>query len=431
MRKHVVDEDVLTLARRRVAQVFDMYDVVAVSFSGGKDSTACLNLALEEARKRKADGRLPADYKLRAHFWDEEAIHPETIAYVNRVRELPDVDLLWLCAPIKHVNASSKSNPYWYPWAPEKRDVWCRDLPPSAVLEGDPRLGAFNREPHAEAVKFLYPASDGVTVGNILGLRADESFRRFKSMAHREKDNWISQEPEAPHIAACKPIYDWTTFDVWTAPKLLGWDWNRAYDVMGQAGIKPNSQRVCHPFGQQALSNLWVWRVCWPDLWERIVMRVPGAATAVRYSRSPLYASRVTTKEDDETWEEAILRALGRWSIDVQRAVSKRIKGEIVRHNRVHPGVPVPDTDPYIDLEKGVSSGVTWAFLHTVAVKGDLKGRMVAWDRVSHDYINDKRAEAWGEDWRITRRDVAARTVWDRSQREMVTPAEAKRRGIK
>ena len=84
LKKKTVDQDVYTAALERFHTLFDRFDKVVVSFSGGKDSTACLNLALEVARER---GALPLD----VYFWDEEAIHPETIEYVQRVAALPDV----------------------------------------------------------------------------------------------------------------------------------------------------------------------------------------------------------------------------------------------------------------------------------------------------------------------------------------------------
>jgi predicted phosphoadenosine phosphosulfate sulfurtransferase len=46
-----VDADVYTLALERSAYTFEHFDHVAVSFSGGKDSTAVLNVALEVARR--------------------------------------------------------------------------------------------------------------------------------------------------------------------------------------------------------------------------------------------------------------------------------------------------------------------------------------------------------------------------------------------
>jgi predicted phosphoadenosine phosphosulfate sulfurtransferase len=91
-KKKFTDQSVYEAARERMQHIFERFDRVVVSFSGGKDSTVCLQLALEEARKRN---RLP----LEVVFFDEEAIHPETIDYVERVRQMPDVKLYWYCLP--------------------------------------------------------------------------------------------------------------------------------------------------------------------------------------------------------------------------------------------------------------------------------------------------------------------------------------------
>lgn len=428
--KGEVEENVLDLARGRVAQVFDRFDLVTVSFSGGKDSGVCAHLAIAEMRRRKADGRLPQDYKLDMHFWDEEAIQPETIAFVERIAALPDVHMRWLCVPIKHVNACSKREPYWFPWAEEKRALWCREMPACAVTLAD--VPAFERIGHEDAVKFIYPKEDGRTVGVIFGIRADESMRRMNSVLFRAEDNWISYDGGARHLASCKPIYDWTTLDVWTAPHLFGWDWNRAYDSMARAGLTPNQQRVCHPYGQQALPMLWMWATCWPLLFDRILGRVDGAATAYRYSQSPLYASGGGQgRRGDETWEEAIAREIYRWDVSVRSGIAERITREIQRHRRLHPGVDVPDTEPYVDLRKGLSSGVTWSDLLLIATKGDLKKRITLHDKVSFDQINELRDKAWGPGWREQFPEIAAAVIWDPKTYTRVSIAEARRRGIR
>ena len=78
LKKEVVNKSVLDLAYERLNNVFDQFDTVSVSFSGGKDSTICLNLTLEVARQRN---RLPLDVV----HWDEEAIPYQTEEYVRRV----------------------------------------------------------------------------------------------------------------------------------------------------------------------------------------------------------------------------------------------------------------------------------------------------------------------------------------------------------
>ena len=72
-------ETVLQASLRRIRQAFDQADTVVVSFSGGKDSTVMLHLALQVAREL---GRLP----LKVMFYDEELVDPDTLAYINQVR---------------------------------------------------------------------------------------------------------------------------------------------------------------------------------------------------------------------------------------------------------------------------------------------------------------------------------------------------------
>jgi predicted phosphoadenosine phosphosulfate sulfurtransferase len=171
LKKKQIDQDVWTLALERTRRAYDLFDHIAVSFSGGKDSTTALHVALEIAAERN---RLPLD----VFFWDEEAIHPETIDYMRRVSQRDDVNLRWLCVPIKHRNACSRSSPWWFPWAQEDKDKWCRELPPEATTE----LPGFNRQTVPECNGFLFPKSMG-TIGIIMGIRAAESLRRYRSVA--------------------------------------------------------------------------------------------------------------------------------------------------------------------------------------------------------------------------------------------------------
>ena len=48
-KKRDIDKDVYTLALERINRTYDIFDNVVVMFSGGKDSTVCLNLTLQVA----------------------------------------------------------------------------------------------------------------------------------------------------------------------------------------------------------------------------------------------------------------------------------------------------------------------------------------------------------------------------------------------
>ena len=76
----------------RIEYFFDEFEEVIVGFSGGKDSTVTLNLALEVAEKKN---RLP----LKVLFIDQEAEWQGTIDYVKEVMYDNRVEPLWFQMP--------------------------------------------------------------------------------------------------------------------------------------------------------------------------------------------------------------------------------------------------------------------------------------------------------------------------------------------
>ena len=53
-KKQLQDQNVYDAALDRINYLYDRFDNIIVSFSGGKDSTALLNITLEVARKRNS-----------------------------------------------------------------------------------------------------------------------------------------------------------------------------------------------------------------------------------------------------------------------------------------------------------------------------------------------------------------------------------------
>ena len=92
VKKHL-EVDVLTASRERISYIFDSFERIIVSFSGGKDSTVMLHLAAEEARKR---GRI-----IGVMIVDLEAQYTATAEHLQKtVDEYADcIDLHWICLP--------------------------------------------------------------------------------------------------------------------------------------------------------------------------------------------------------------------------------------------------------------------------------------------------------------------------------------------
>jgi len=355
-KKQVIEEDVYTKAVERVNQLYDRFDKVVVSFSGGKDSTACLNVCLDVARER---GKLPLD----VYFWDEEAIHPTTIDYVRRVADSPEIRFKWLCIPVKHRNACSRIEPWWYPWEEAKRDVWVRDVPEDAITH----LDFFKKGDTVPDIAHKVYGREHGMIADVRGLRAGESLNRYRAVANKLVDNWIGG-PRDGYSCPVSPIYDWTTADVWLAPKMFGWDYNITYDIFEMSGISLDDQRVCPPYGEEPLRGLYQYAICFPEMWDKMIDRVKGAATAARYSQTELYGYGKLQPPEGLSWQAWLFNQVELYPPQLQKQISQAVMKAI----RLHRGKtlrPIPDVRP--DPETGIS----WRYLVQLCIRGDMKGR--------------------------------------------------------
>lgn len=182
--------DVFTAAVNRIDHVYNnLPDPIFVSFSGGKDSTVVLMLAIESARKF---GRLP----LKVVTVDEEILDPDTIAYIDEVKSWPEVDFYHICHPIQHTYRSEVRS-HWYPWNPAYKNVWARDMPPDAIQLFDTRLGNGIKNSYVDLIaanaldKMGYDKFTSLT-----GIRAQESMNRLRAIytSGDFTEEWVSTE---------------------------------------------------------------------------------------------------------------------------------------------------------------------------------------------------------------------------------------------
>jgi predicted phosphoadenosine phosphosulfate sulfurtransferase len=201
----------------------------------------------------------------------------------------------------------------------------------------------------------------------LMGIRANESLIRRRAVANYKEHPYVI--PIDKRVDKVYPVYDWDTTDVWTAPRIHGWDHNEAYDRMEMAGVAPHQQRCAPPFGEESQAGLWEWAVCFPDIWEKLCDRVPGAATAARYSRTKLYSyTGPPDKPDDVTWPDFIRQVINSRDDDNdRRLVAQRVKSYVSRHY-------LYTSDPIL-VNPHPRTAVCWPFLLHIAYKGDIKAR--------------------------------------------------------
>ena len=296
------NKDVYTAAKERIEYIFDEFEHICVSFSGGKDSGTVLNMCIDEARKRKR--------KIGVVFIDLEAFYKKTIEFVERMLE-NNKDVLepyWICLPMESPNSLSYLEPTWIWWDKEKEPIWVRPMPKKKYVineENNPLDFYKKNMPFEEFIKhFGNWYGKGEKTATLVGIRTDESLNRFRAIAGTKsmyKDKNYSTKV-TKDVYNFYPIYDWSVEDIWTYNGKFQKDYNKLYDLFYKAGVSIHKMRVDEPFGNEAKAGLSMFRVIEPDTWAKVVNRVSGANFGNIYSGNKIMTAHYKLPKN-HTWK--------------------------------------------------------------------------------------------------------------------------------
>ncbi len=270
-------------AVQRLEYVYSHFKKVYLSFSGGKDSGVMLNMAIEAARRQN---RLPVHVLV----IDLEAQYDHTIEFIRRMTSRPEVKAYWVCLPIRLRNAVSQFQSHWMCWDPFRRSAWVRDYPESdAVIKEKDYFPFFRNGMEFEefVLEFGKWFSAGEETACLVGIRSNESFNRYRTIANFRKARYRKQQWSTrivPGLYNFYPLYDWATQDIWIANGKYAYDYNRIYDLMHLAGVSLHQMRLCQPYGDDQRKGLYLFKILEPETWTRLVNRVEGANFGNRYS---------------------------------------------------------------------------------------------------------------------------------------------------
>lgn len=294
----------------RLHYLFEEFDNILLSFSGGKDSGLLLNIVLDFQKKYYPERTIGVFHQ------DFEAQYSQTTEYVERTfqrLENENVERYWVCLPMATRTALSNYEMFWYPWDDTKKELWVRPMPEHEFvinLDNNP-ITTYRYKMHQEDLGKQFSRWYRLTHGEkktvcLLGIRADESMQRYSGIINKrhgyDGQCWITRQFK--DVWAASPLYDWTVGDVWHANYLFGYDYNRLYDMFYMAGVRPDQMRVASPFNDYAKESLNLYRVLDPPMWARLVGRVKGANFACVYTRSNKNSTyRTLTVPEGHTWE--------------------------------------------------------------------------------------------------------------------------------
>ena len=309
--KKYLEKNVYEALQDRLKFIFDNFDNIYVSFSGGKDSGLLLNMVLSYKRRNKIAKKIGVFHQ------DFEAQYQTTTDFVSRMFEnnLRDIEPYWVCLPMGSRCAVSNYQMYWYPWDPDKEELWVRPMPKMPYIinmDNNPfdfyRYKMVQEDLYAEFGEWYSRQKKGKTIC-LLGIRADESLNRYRAYANDRKtimqgNQWTTKMGENWWNAY--PIYDWTTKDVWIANGKFDYDYNRIYDLFWKAGQSISQMRVASPYHESAKESLNLYRVLEPATWVRVVSRVQGANFGAIYGSSHALGARKIELPPGHTWRSYV-----------------------------------------------------------------------------------------------------------------------------
>lgn len=391
-RKKYLKQNVFDAANERIKTIFQEFERIYVSFSGGKDSGVVLNLVLDYMRKNNITK------KIGVLMIDLEGQYTETISYVKKVYEdnAELIDPYWVCLPLNLRNSVSVYQPFWCCWEPGHEDKWIRPMPDFPVIKDQNYFSFYKYRMEFEefVVEFSKWYSQGKKTACLVGIRADESLNRFRTIVSESKEDykglkWTTKIDD--NVYNCYPIYDWRTEDIWTANGKNDWPYNKLYDLFYKAGVGIHEMRICQPYGDDQRIGLNLFRVIEPETWAKVVNRVSGANFGNIYCGTKALGYRQVQLPKGHTWKSYTKLLLASLPPETRANYVDRFKKFMRYWNKKGCGLPDEVLDKLPD-----SAVIT----DEITNRGNKNKRIIRYKRIEDHIDGDFESKHYGPTWR-------------------------------
>lgn len=301
--------NVLEAAQTRIDHILDTYDTVAVAFSGGKDSLVTLHLLAQAIRRKSGDFK---PIKVHVVFRDEELIPQHVIDFVDGYRQLPWIEMLWFCVPLKSSKFILGRTYDYIQWDPSRDHI--RPKPLWSINETEPVYDQYSMD---SKVAEYYKGKICV----LTGIRAQESLMRYRAIINKI-GNTETCATQCKRLDLGRPIYDWKEDDIFKYLHDNHIAYAEIYDRQSAAG---QNLRVSTPLHSESAKRMDTWREIDPEFYDAVIKLFPEVAVQGKYYKDVDMDAGIEQPKD--------LKEL--WAWIHRRFSGEQLKMAIKRHSEV------------------------------------------------------------------------------------------------
>jgi len=288
--KLFLEENCYEAAIKRISYIFDNFENINVSVSGGKDSTALYWICVNEAVKRTR--------KITVFFLDQEAEYGSTIEIIEQMMRHPNVVPEWYQVPIYMTNATSFQKEMLYAWG--EGEKWMREKSEIAIHS------ISEKYPKRFYEFFKWKERRIMNTAFLVGLRSGESINRFRAVTKNPGYNnilWSSVIPKNKTSFKFYPIYDWGIGDVWKFISDNELPYNSIYDKMFSANHNYyNTMRVSNLIHEKSFHCLTELQALEPETYQKLLDRISGVHCASLYAKDKYIYDNSDLPESFSSW---------------------------------------------------------------------------------------------------------------------------------
>lgn len=301
-KKYALEKNVLEAAQERISFIFDHFESIVVSISGGKDSEVAAHLCLTEARKR---GR-----KIGLFYLDEEVVYRSTIEMVAYIMDLYPENTIryWLQIPFNLTNSTSMTEGQLHAWDSSKRKLWMHKRKHNNILHKtwshETKIADKNKGFGFYDVlrNFQMGFSDTAFV---VGLRANESLDRYRAVTkHPGYQDVMWSTKQKRGCCNFYPLYDWMETDIWKYIANNGLKYHKYYDYCFKKGVPIHYMRVSSLTHEKAFKSIQDLPEFEFDTYEKLLKRIKGISFAQETARNKKMFRVTELPKRYETWKE-------------------------------------------------------------------------------------------------------------------------------